>query len=90
MNENEVANKFESLLIKFNIITRKTQKEGIHKIRLYSKLPFFQFLISLETVELADAMRFLLYKVETKDFNKIDVLLNRIERLLAISTSPIW
>lgn len=90
MNENEAANKFEGLLIKFKIITRKTQKEGIQKIRLYSQLPFFQFLISSETVELADAMRFLINKVENKDFNKIDVLLNRIERLLEIVTSPIW
>lgn len=90
MNENEAANKFEGLLIKFKIITRKTQKEGIQKIELYSQLPFFQFLISSETVELADAMRFLINKVENKDFNKIDVLLNRIERLLEIETSPIW
>ena len=90
MNENEAANKFEGLLIKFKIITGKTQKEGIHKIRLYSKLPFFKFLISAETVELADAMRFLLYKVENKDFNNIDMLLNRIEHLLEIETSPIW
>lgn len=90
LNENEAANIFEGILIKYNVITAKTSKEGIQKIKVYSQLPIFQFLLSAETIELADAIKFLLVKVETKDFNKIDVLFSRIEHLLGIETSPIW
>jgi len=90
MNENDVANQFEGILIKYDVIATTTPKEGIDKIRRYSELPIFQFLVSAETIELAEAIRFLISKVENKDLTKIDVLFNRIEQLLSIETSPIW
>ena len=90
MNENEIANQFEAILIKYKIITKKIQEEGIQKIKFYAQLPFFHILLSAETIELADTMRFLLHKVENKDFNTVEKLLNRIEHLIEIETSPIW